>query len=212
MSKMYREKLNEMITKNGFKMDLDEWKTLSEYITQEVLDDGYQYHNEIEKMFENKLKLISRKVKKIERTNKKLSFKKNCDCVAFRIPSKISELEKHLEILCQTITENNGQYIVRTNKNPDIVIFVYGYFPNGYVIEFQIAHPFAIWTFTQDSLIRDLREQNQSEILPIDIWDNDNYTNIKNHILGIKEYDYMTELNKLYNNSIPEELITSIEY
>jgi len=49
-----------------------------------------------------------------------------------------------IKILCQTIKENNGQYIVRTNKKPDIVIFVYGYFPNGYVIEFQIAHPFAI--------------------------------------------------------------------
>ncbi len=97
---------------------------------------------------------------------------------------------------------------------PDIGQYVYAYVPGTGLFEIQIAEEFMIYTFTNDSCIRDMRNDKQDTSLIVDLWDNDYYSRVKKHILGKGYVDVVHEaitLYQKYHQHVPHELMMILQ-
>jgi hypothetical protein len=215
---IYQRKLLTYVNNDGFfktTVDSEIWRDLSHFINQSVLDDAHSKSAYIVDLYKP-LKLVTRSVKKMSRivikkteTKNYMDFKLNSDFIAFRIvveePSNISSVVDKLYSITREI---GGKSIILTdildeNKEPiDIIQYVYVYIPTiGYVMEFQIGHPFAMYTFKIDSQIRDLKNNDQPYQHIADLWTYDFYNNIKKKIIDPSySYDVKTELKKVYSS------------
>lgn len=131
-------------------------------------------------------------------TQADISFKVNSDFCAFRIPSEPNNIKNVVEKIQEITIKNNGIFFIRNSienngQINDIVQYVFVYIPEfKYIIEFQIGHCFAFYTFTQDSLIRDLKSENKPINDCIDLWFHEEntpwtdcfYMKMKNKILN----------------------------
>lgn len=188
----YQEKLNDTISQGYFSqigMRDPIWKELTPLITQEVLDDAYAFLPKIKELFID-LNLLPRSNKTMKRieikklgTQVDISFKVNSDFCAFRIPSEPKSIKDVVEKIQEITMKNNGFSFIRNSieengKVNDIVQFVFVYIPKfKYIIEFQVGHFFAFYTFTQDSLIRDLKNEGKPITDCIDLWSHPEGTN-----------------------------------
>jgi hypothetical protein len=175
------------------------WSSLLPLIDQNVLDQACAIAPAYAKLFEGAgLQAISRPAKRLERILVKskgkapdVPFKVNSDLVAFRFPTyTISEIPLIMNTLKQLFEAEGGSFRIRngiTNqegKFTDIVQYAFGYIPTlGFVVELQVGHPFASFTFTRDSQIRDLRTRGESTTHLLDMWDNGFYEAVRDKIL-----------------------------
>lgn len=199
--------------------DSIEWKKLYNHVDQKILDNAYSYTNKIIELY-HPLKLQPRKSKNYERVKNKnkeskqysKDFKVNCDFLAFRIcVDEPYNIKDTIDKIIKITEKNNGIFHIRNSiidKNGnliDIIQYVYVYLPDvGYIIEFQIGHPFAMYVFTSDSLIRD----GNSDV--VDLWENNFYNNVVKLILNKenKDFNMLKELKILYGEKeIPVELL-----
>jgi hypothetical protein len=166
-------------------------------------------------------KTIERIREKLKKTTQDINFKANSDFLGLRvnvevndIPNKINDFVKYVEMsggfcfernpIIKSESDPNDYYFLRNpndsnSKYKDIVAYVYAYIPEyEYIIEYQIGHKFAFYTFTRDSYLRD----NPTNPLGlVDLWTNNFYTNVKNYILGINlTVNLLEELDKLYKS------------
>ena len=168
-------------------------------------------------------------------------FKVLCDFLAYRINCNITDIPSKIDVLRDIVSSNDGKIYVRGEQNNDygyclepidqnfpsgfterlfvdITQYVYVYLPEiGYIIEFQIGHPFAALTFTIDSALRD----NPNCYL-VDLWNGGFYEMMKGALLkqangfimnGVEKYDLCRVAFEIHNNSVPEKLkniLTSI--
>jgi hypothetical protein len=166
----------------------------------------------------------SRSIKRIEikkkGTQADIGFKVNSDFIAYRVsvpPAKIADAVKKIE---EVTRQNGGVSHIRnpiidqeTGKQNDIIQYLFVYIPSvGYVAEFQVGDPFAFYTFTVDSQIRDLKDAGQPTNHIIDPWKKNSddwkdcfYMKIRDHILNL---DALAELKKAYGDQPPANLLT----
>lgn len=196
------------------------WDILYKYITQDVLNDAYSKQNVAINMFKPLL-LIPRPCKQYDRIVQKnietdtyhKSFKLNSDFMAFRINELNPTLiDTYIDYIIDVTTHNKGYAYVQNNimdndKMIDIMQYVYVFIPSiGYIMEFQIGHPFSMYVLTNDSKIRN----GDKEI--IDLRKNDFYSHVLLHILGNAKYDIIAEAKTLYKDKeIPEALINILD-
>ncbi|KAF2501898.1 hypothetical protein BU16DRAFT_522781 [Lophium mytilinum] len=121
-------------------------------------------------------------------------FKAVSDCVAFRIPTGVPWMISNIQRLVAAITKLEGKYyikpdrnggqvelvdglVLRTSMSRDLCCFIYAYLPGiGHIIEFQVNHPFASFTFSRDSYLRDHPEDEDKLA---DLWEEDFYTTVR---------------------------------
>lgn len=214
---LYCNRLSQLILE-GKLQDLNDssWGDLIHLVTPRVLEEAHKKQNEIKKIFKP-LHLVGRSVKKYSRVQEKNQtkhkyqhdFKVNCDFIAYRIP--VTEPSNIMAVVNQIIAilkVQGGDGILRNsimNDNremTDIISYVYGYLPQyGFMIEFQIGSPFAMYTFMVDSMIRD------GAMNLTDVWKNNFYGNMKDFILGKnKDFPVTKEVQKLYgSHPVPKE-------
>lgn len=218
---MYKNFLNEIIQDNGLNnLEHKSWNKLFEHITQDVLNDAHSKSDEVINLYKP-LKIISRKCKKIERIRDKnkeqkycKSFKVNSDFLAFRVKvSEITNIPAVTDYIVKTTKKHGGISFIRNgiidevSNMTDIIQYVFIYIPSiGYIMEFQIGHPFAMYVFTNDSLIRD------GNTSVVDLWDNNFYTNVVKYILTGEPCDILAEINELYEDkTIPKEFLNILQ-
>lgn len=177
----------------------------------------YDYKNYIEKNNKKSYPIKKRKVKTLKRINEKkkrnipdIFFKVNSDLCAFTINCDVHDIKSVINNLQDFVATNNGFGYIRNDiwleNNLDIVAYYFCYIPKyNFIMEFQIGHPFASYVFSRDSYLRDYPNSL------IDLWKNNFYTNVKNHILGISNINITEELTKLYDETeIEPELLNII--
>ncbi len=115
------------------------------------------------------------------------------DLLAFSIPltNLKQDLSKVVSHLTSTAQQGGGCIELRKNKNThmesiengkytDIVQFAYVYLPNIGIVEFQLLHPFARYTFTRNS---ELRENPALKAVMPNLFANKFYDLVKTFIL-----------------------------
>lgn len=212
-----------------FKMCIDEnlmydmtnpkWKEFAtKYVDQDVLGDAYLKHDAVRLMYASKVGcglLVSRPGKHMDRVKEKIAthpvpFKAICDFIAFRVPCEVAYIPMAVQQIVDTTVAAGGAVTTKTPPKPDIVQYVYAYHQHiGHVIEFQVGHPFAAYTFKIDSILRDNPKSNV-----IDLWKNGVYERVRQYILnksnGVvisgEKHDAWTAVYDLHSGNIPTEL------
>lgn len=136
---------------------------------------------------------------KKQRTVPDIHFKVNSDLCAFTINCDIDHIYNTINMLKEYVEKNNGFGFIRNDiwqpDNLDIIAYYFCYIPEyGFIMEFQIGHPFASYTFKQDSAIRD------GDKTAIDLWCNNFYSKVKNNILGFSHDNLILDLCQLYRS------------
>lgn len=198
---IYKEALSKVVYEHNVFREYTspEWKTLVPMISNEVLLDAHtaqkQYCENILRGFHpigRPLKSMNRIVIKSQGTRDDVPFKVNSDLCAVQIPTyDIYNIKRIMKDLCQMIVEEGGLFHIRnsiedTNGNmQDIIQYAFAYVPSiKYIIEIQVGHPFAMYVFKVDSLIRDKRLAGSSTDDIVDLWDNGFYDFVKSVILN----------------------------
>ena len=163
------------------------WKQLVPLITNDILIDAHKSQERYKILFSG-FDVLSRPVKTMERikiksqgTRDDVPFKVNSDLCAIQIPTydvyKIKHIMKDIRQIV-SIEDTNGVML-------DIIQYAFAYIPSiGYMIEIQVGHPFAMYTFKIDSIIRDKRLAGGSTDGIVDLWDNGFYNFVKSVILN----------------------------
>jgi len=180
---LYKAKLYEIAPQYLSDMTATTWAELIPLITQNVLDDASRESVNYRKLFDIEIPLISRPTKTLERIlikqqgkQKDIAYKVNSDFSAFRIHVNPDHIKSTVEKICNIVKDHNGYYHIRNpieidGKIQDIVQYMFVYIPTiGYVTELQIGHPFASYTFSRDSQIRDLKMEGKSIDNIVDFW------------------------------------------
>ncbi|KAF2498102.1 hypothetical protein BU16DRAFT_525663 [Lophium mytilinum] len=121
------------------------------------------------------------------------------DFISFCIPTRIPDMVSNVQRLVAAVAANGGKWYVKPDKNggqvcledgkdgnpKDLCCFVYAYLPAiGYVVEVQVNHPFASFTFERDSLLRDSPELKGKLV---DMWDEGLYGAVRDTLLCPEE-------------------------
>ena len=211
MATLYKETLRAIMNTIVFDsniMQSDIWGQLTPLITQEVLDDAHETSDK-EKISHLGNSVFSRTVKQMARIEikktKNNDFKLNSDFEAFFIEienvKNISKIITELKQIFPVFFQRNE--IIENGKVTDIVAFCFAY-DGEYLIEFQIGHPFARYTFSRDSYMREHKNEN----IQVDLWDRGFYNHVKNVILKNEENRILPRLLELYSKSkIERELL-----
>lgn len=168
------------------------WLQLNDLITQDVLIEAYGQGNTIAGYFRSvELTPIQRPMKSIDRIKTKRNdsrtdnaFKLNSDLMAFRFHVPINQIYSTANKIGQIITDKRGIWFIRNHVVPvingvpdttqpltDITLYMFGYLPNGFLMEIQISHPFASAVFSNDSRIRDMKIRGEDATGMVDFWD-----------------------------------------
>lgn len=199
---VYKQALNTIVYEHkGFEnVPSPKWKELVSMITDEVLLDAHNSYKKYEQLFNGlygesrPLKTMKRIQIKSQGTRDDVPFKVNSDLCAVRFPTyDIKQISKIMNDLRERVIDEEGIFQIRnsiqdTNNNiNDIIQYAFAYVPSiGYIIEIQVGHPFAMYTFKIDSIIRDKRINGQSLEGIVDLWDNGFYDFVKSIILNKK--------------------------
>lgn len=184
-----------------YNMNAPCWASLVSLITEEVLEDAHTSSNQYLDLFHSVgLKPTSRPMKRMARilvkasgTRPDVPFKVNSDLCAFQFKTEtVVDISNIMKVIHDTVKKNNGMFFIRnsiqdpiTNDYTDIIQYAFVYIPKiGYIAEIQVGHPFVMYTFSRDSLLRDLRLAGQCTKGIVDLWDNDFYDAVKQYILG----------------------------
>jgi len=182
------------------------WKQLVPLITDNVLVDAHKAQEQYKSMFSG-FNVMTRPMKTMDRikiksqgTRDDVPFKVNSDLCAIQIPTyDIYKIKNIMKDIRQIVMEETGLFHIRnsiedTNGNiQDIIQYAFAYIPSiGYIIEIQVGHPFAMYTFKVDSKIRDLRLAGGSTDGIVDLWDNGFYDFVKSSILNVSICRKMT--------------------
>lgn len=244
----YQVALKELVTKTGMSQDSwssEDWKRVAELATEQDLTEAYEKTGLVAKRLARLGVLWPSKAKTLERVHQKITthdgnyFKSVSDFIGFRVNCELEHIAVKLTLLrsledCVCYVRQ-PQFVDEKGKYRDITQYVYLYFTDvgnalqssiGHVIELQIGHPFAAYTFMTDSLIRDRltrieKAKEQGIILdckpaPVDLWRNNFYSNVKNYILGqangensLAKEEILEQAEVLFgSNPIPDELMT----
>jgi len=186
----------------------DEWKALIPLITQNILTDAHQQSALAEALFSPTVgKLESRPLKTLDRVVCKMEaskehFKAVSDFIAFRVHCEVEQIQTRLDAIMSVVEIGSycftGSYASAASaarkRYTDIVKYLYVYIPViGYVVEFQVGHPFASYTFTVDSALRD-----DPACGLIDMWTDGAYDVVKKYILAVANRDFI-QGNAPYN-------------
>lgn len=206
------------------------WNNLSSLVTADDLDQTVISTLHAEQIFMsifNQYKAMSRPRKNFERfmvkrqrTTNGGNFKAISDFIGFRIWCQVSEITTITTMINEIATANDGLFVVRNpifidGKYTDIIDFVYVYVPSiRYVIEFQIGHPFAAYTFKIDSYLRDNPDGST-----ISLWTDGYYEYVRDYILAKSNQteisntkdDLVQRTQMLFGDQIPTELVTIFE-
>lgn len=199
MAQQYKTSLAEVCSAHFGDLNASDWKTLVPLICEDVLKDAHDkaimYHGLLTvpdfELIQRPCKRMTRIVKKASIPRVDIPFKVNSDLCAFQIPTTdLTNIDTIMETIEKNIKEAGGMFFIRNSiKNSDgnfadIIQFAFAYVPAiGYIAEIQVGHPFAMYTFKRDSLIRDMRDANLSTDNIVDLWDNDLYSRVKAKIL-----------------------------
>ena len=211
----YKSTLMNVVGDNFSDMTDPVWQTLTPLITTGVLEDAHASGQLYAAAFKQQgltpilrpLKTIERVELKAKNTRPDVPFKVNSDLCAFRFETySINEISSILQTVSDIVTvEHQGRFFIRNpiqdtsnNEFTDIIQYAFAYVPEfGYISEIQAGHPFAMYTFNRDSMLRDMRNASLSTDGIVDLWDNDFYDHVKNYILG-KSTKTIDELYKLW--------------
>jgi len=218
----------EELTLNEQSWGSEKWKSIQPLISQSTLNNAFENHNLILSIFPKFDDIITRKCKSIERVQKKMTeqiqnkenyFKVISDFLAVRIHCEVNEIKNKIDYIKEIVNLHNGYFHIRgsseerpygfflsDSKYTDIVQYMYVYLKEiGYVIEFQIGHEFASYTFTINSTLRD-----NPKCGLINLWSEDFYDDVKKFILNktnniegnIIMSDILIKANKIHQNNI----------
>jgi hypothetical protein len=176
------------------------WKDLVPMITDDVLIDAYNSYKKYETIFSGlnvygtsrPLKTMKRIKIKAQTERADVPFKVNSDLCAVRFPTyDIYRIKHIMKELRQRVIDEEGIFVVRNSIEDDngvmkdIIQYAFAYVPSiGYIIEIQVGHPFAMYTFTVDSKIRDMRLEGKPVDDIVDLWDNGFYDFVKLSIMN----------------------------
>jgi hypothetical protein len=184
------------------------WKELVPLITDDVLIDAHNSYKKYETIFSDlnvygtsrPLKTMKRIKIKSQTERADVPFKVNSDLCAVRFPTyDIYRIKHIMKELRQRVIDEEGTFVVRNSIEDDngvmtdIIQYAFAYVPSvGYVIEIQVGHLFAMYTFTVDSRIRDMRLEGKSVDNIVDLWDNGFYDFVKLSIMNYSACAKMT--------------------
>lgn len=199
------------------------WKSLAETVNQSILDDAHSRTEAARTLYYSCGVLEARPCKQQARIKQKLIdvscrdqqyFKVVSDFIAFRVSCEVAQIDKVVKSISDITSENGGSIWLkgsfRDKMYIDIVQYIYTYVPQiGYVIEFQVGHPFAAYTFKVDSAIRD-----NPNCGFVDLWKDNVYGIVKafllaqaNHtVVGGMKYEALDAVHTLFNGNVPDEL------
>lgn len=200
----YKTKLAQIVKSSFQDLESNRWTETLDLIDQDVLTDAFSQIDQVKQIYWSDIQ--SRTCKRMARVEKKkqipsldFAFKANSDFLAFRIPCHPHEIENIMFNIISITVENQGQSHVRgkirneEDQLIDIVQFVYVFLPQiGYIIEFQVGHPFAFYTFRLDTHLRNLRKEGVDTSHMIDLWSTKDgedwqacfYIQVRNRILN----------------------------
>lgn len=143
-------------------------------------------------------KQLSR-VEEKKQTKGLATFKVICDLMRARVETEVKSIHAHLNAWRLECSERGWKYHIRgggycgshaeLHEHPchlvfkDIVQFVYLFLPKeGFFVELQIMEPVAAHTFHIDSLLRSWPTNLER---PVDLWEDELYLKIRQHILAL---------------------------
>lgn len=202
----------------------DIWKNLAEQVNQTILDDAFNNLNKAQSIFSSIGPLEPRTRKQQTRIEKKRAeislrggeyFKVVSDFIAFRVPCNVNDIDQIISRIIAITDQENGHYWLKGScktltKYTDIVQYIYVYTPSvEYIIEFQVGHPFAAYTFKVDSALRD----NPNCGL-VDLWKDNMYGTVKQYILDKanntgqlgNKYEMWDAVFTSHKGNVPDEL------
>jgi hypothetical protein len=197
----YKEALAKVCSEHFGDLNAIEWSGLVPLISEEVLQDAHEcsvLYKDIMTVPGTQLnmrpcKTMKRLLKKasIVRQGQRVSFKVNSDLCAVQLVTKdIHSIKSVMQTIEANVKQAGGMFFIRnsiqddTGTLNDIIQYAFAYIPSiGYIVEIQVGHPFAMYTFKRDSIIRDMRDANESTSNIVDLWDNNLYGLIKAKIL-----------------------------
>lgn len=210
--------LEHMCVTEGLMSDMSnpKWRVLASYVNQDELNDAFSKHDEVRRLYASKVGcglLTSRPGKHMNRVTQKaethpVPFKVICDFIAFRVPCEVAYIPTAVQQILTSVPCDAST--TKHSPIPDIVQYVYVYqIAIGHVIEFQVGHPFAAYTFKIDSRLRDDPACGE-----IDLWKDGVYLRVRKYILnksnGIvisgEKHDVWDAVYGLHSGNIPVEL------
>ncbi len=195
------------------------WKDALDHVNQGVLDEAFSKIPDLIKLVPADIqpRLIPRRPKLFDRIVKKTSeigerdgafFKAVSDFIAFRVNCQVPEIMSICQTLDRELTVKHGAFgvfkgrcVSDNGKLTDIVQYYYGYVPSiGHLVEFQVGHELAAYTFTVDSALRDNPKCGE-----VDLWTNGVYNMLKTRLLekanSIPPDQYSTSKYDLYDKT-----------
>lgn len=200
------------------------WAELTQLIDEDVLIDAAGSGDQLRKIFfdiQLDIKPIKTMARIVQKTKEQhLTYKnyfKSCsDLSACRVTASNLTMMRILIHHIEDVTiAHGGKFHIRKpsfwndRQYVDIVQYVYVYLPQlGHIVEMQIGHPFALYTFKADSCIRDGGDV-------VDLWADGFYTMMKQHMLeGFNGTPYtntfeqcMDVCNRIHNGNTPLTLL-----
>jgi hypothetical protein len=146
------------------------------------------------------LKTMKRIKIKAQTERADVPFKVNSDLCAVRFPTyDIYRIRHIMKEIRQRVIDEEGIFVIRNSIEDDngvmkdIIQYAFAYIPSiGYVIEIQVGHPFAMYTFKIDSKIRDMKLDGKPVDDIVDLWDNGFYDFVKSSIMNYSTCAKMT--------------------
>ncbi|BDA42459.1 hypothetical protein COCOBI_03-3490 [Coccomyxa sp. Obi] len=152
------------------------WRDSLPEVTQAVLDDACLHADSFARLFPGvtmeprPCKRVERVAQKLKRTGPDTAFKAHSDFLAFRINVEVSDIASTVAKISARVAAHEGYSHVRNaihdpdeGRLTDIVQYMFAYVPEvGHVVELQVGHPLAAFTFARDSVLRDARSSNRS--------------------------------------------------
>lgn len=225
----FKKQLNDVIKTTSLdesSWNSEKWQSLFPLINQEVLTTAFEQHDFVQEIFPKLDNMITRNCKSITRVEKKMTeqkpgrenyFKVVADFIAVRIHCNVDQIANKIDYIRKIVSLDGGEIHIRgsTLKQPygsfincgfvDITQYVYVYLVQiGYVIEFQIGHEFASYTFAIDSAIRD-----DPDCGKVDLWNDNLYDDVKTYILNSSnaKRNILIKATNIHPNSVPRDLI-----
>jgi hypothetical protein len=190
------------------------WNALASEISEEVLHNAWSKTDAVRHIYAPHVGslFIGRPCKNMDRIRVKLTtainkFKVVSDHIAFRIPCEVQGIPVVISALAAHTPADT--FFTRPSNGPDIVQYAYAYRADiGHIVEFQVGHPFAAYTFKVDSALRD----NPNCGL-IDVWKDGVYNKVKDYLLARATntvqagqlYEMLDAIHNLYGQAGPPE-------
>jgi hypothetical protein len=227
----YKEALTKVCSAHFGDLNATAWETLVPLINEEVLQDAHQcavlYKNIMTvpgtQLNMRPCKTMKRLLKKASIVRQGVPFKVNSDLCAVQLVTKdIHSIKSVMQTIEANVGKAGGLFFIRNSIEDDkgtlqdIIQYAFAYIPSiGYIVEIQVGHPFAMYTFKRDSIIRDMRDANESTQNIVDLWDNNLYSLIKAKILEPAEGDTINILSLWQSDKEPlpmelREILSSI--